>query len=48
LHITTARWLLPSGQSIDKNGVIPDNQIADDPTTEEDEQLQEAIKLLAN
>lgn len=48
LHITTARWLLPSGESIDNNGVIPDNQVADDPTTEEDEQLQEAIKILAD
>jgi len=48
LHITTARWLLPSGKSIDKDGIVPDNQITDDPTTEEDEQLQEAIKLLAD
>ena len=48
LHITTARWLLPSGKSIDKDGIIPDNQITNDPTTEEDEQLQEAIKILAD
>ncbi len=48
LHITTARWLLPSGKSIDKNGVIPDNQIVDDLETEKDEQLQEAIKTLTN
>jgi len=48
LHITTARWLLPSGKSIDKDGIIPDNQITNDQTTEEDEQLQEAIKLLAD
>jgi carboxyl-terminal processing protease len=48
LHVTTARWLLPSGESIDKNGIIPDNQIADDLETEEDEQLSEAIKILSN
>lgn len=48
LHITTARWLLPSGKSIDDNGIVPDNQIKDDPTTEEDEQLREAIKILAD
>lgn len=48
LHITTARWLLPSGKSIDNNGITPDNQLADDLTTEEDEQLQEAIKVLTS
>lgn len=48
LHITTARWLLPSGKTIDKDGINPDNQIIDDPKTEEDEQLQEAIKILAD
>lgn len=48
LHITTARWLLPSGKSIDNDGITPDNQLADDPTTEEDEQLQKAIELLAD
>ncbi len=48
LHITTARWLLPSGKSIDNEGIIPDNQIEDDPTTEEDEQLREAVKTLAD
>ena len=46
LHVTTARWLLPSGESIDKNGITPDNQIEDDLETEEDEQLSEAIKIL--
>jgi carboxyl-terminal processing protease len=45
LHVTTARWLLPSGKSIDKIGIVPDNQIKDELTTEEDEQLQEAIKI---
>jgi len=48
LHITSARWLLPSGKSVDKTGVIPDNQIKDDPNTEEDEQLSQAIKILTD
>lgn len=47
LHITTARWLLPQGGSIDKKGIIPDNEIKDDPQTLEiDEQLQKAIEIL--
>ena len=48
LHITTARWLLPSGKSIDKQGITPNNQIVDDPETETDEQLQKAIELLVD
>ncbi len=47
LHITTARWLLPLGSSINKIGVTPDNEIADNLETEDiDEQLQKAIELL--
>lgn len=48
LHITTARWLLPSGKSIDKTGTIPNNQITDDPDTEKDEQLEQAIEILTS
>lgn len=47
LHITTARWLLPSGESIDKEGITPDHELEDDPETEEvDEQLEKAIEVL--
>jgi len=46
LHITTARWLLPKGRSIAEEGIIPDIEIKDDPKTEVDEQLEEAIKLI--
>jgi len=46
LHVTTARWLLPSGKTIDKEGINPDNQITDDPTTEEDEQLEGALEVI--
>jgi carboxyl-terminal processing protease len=48
LHVTTARWLLPSGKSLDKEGLMPDNQVIDDPDTEVDEPLQEAIKILTD
>lgn len=46
LHITTARWLLPSGESIDEIGLKPDVEIKDDPETEADEQLAKAIEAL--
>lgn len=47
LHITDGRWLLPSGKSIDKNGIKPDNEFQDNPATKDkDEQLEKAIELL--
>ncbi len=47
LHITTARWLLPNGESIDKKGITPDFEVKDDPKTlEKDEQLEKAIEIL--
>jgi carboxyl-terminal processing protease len=46
LHITTARWLTPSGFWVNEGGLEPDIIIADDIETSEDEQLQEAIRLL--
>jgi carboxyl-terminal processing protease len=45
LHITTARWLTPSGFWVNDGGLIPDIEIEDNPETEEDEQLLEAVKL---
>ncbi len=47
LHITVARWLLPSGQEIHEAGIEPDISVEDDPATEDsDEQLQQAIEQL--
>jgi len=46
LHVTTARWLLPNGRSIDKEGIRPDIEIKDNPETEEDEQLEKAKQIL--
>ena len=48
LHITTGKWLLPNGDSINKVGVTPDIEIKlDDPTNATaDAQLAKAIELL--
>lgn len=47
LHITSARWLLPNDQSIDKVGVRPDIEVTDDlKTVGVDEQLQVAVKAV--
>lgn len=46
LHVTTARWLLPDGSTIDEQGVRPDVEIADDPDTQADEQLLQAIEVV--
>lgn len=46
LHVTTARWLLPKGDSIDQQGIDPDVKIKDDLTTESDEQLEKAREYL--
>jgi carboxyl-terminal processing protease len=46
IHVTTARWLLPSGESVDKKGLEPDHLVADDPETEMDEPLEKAKQLL--
>lgn len=47
LHVTTARWLLPSEDSINKEGITPNVEVKDDLETEEvDEQLEKAIELL--
>ncbi|MBI4032983.1 MAG: S41 family peptidase [Candidatus Blackburnbacteria bacterium] len=46
LHITTAKWLTPSGTWVNGVGLKPDVEVADDLETEADEQLQAAVKLL--
>jgi carboxyl-terminal processing protease len=46
LHITTARWLLPKGRSIDKSGITPDMEVVDDLGTEADEQLEKGLQVL--
>lgn len=46
LHITTARWLTPNGTWVNGEGLAPNVEIADDPKTDKDEQLEKAVELL--
>jgi len=46
LHITIARWLLPGGSWIHETGLEVDVPVQDNPETERDEVLWEAIKVL--
>ncbi len=49
LHVTVAKWILPSGRWIGKEGITPDVKVEDDPKTEDvDEQLEKAIDSLLN
>ncbi|MBM3209272.1 S41 family peptidase, partial [Candidatus Shapirobacteria bacterium] len=59
LHLTVARWLLPSGKSIDKEGLKPDFEVKPDEKDlpaeasakagqTKDLQLEKAIEVLAN
>ncbi len=47
LHITTARWLLPSGEWIGEEGIEPDFVVELDQEREGDEQLERAIEVLS-
>ena len=45
LHVTVARWLLPSGAWIHEKGLVPDVQILDDEATQDkDEALDKAVE----
>ncbi|OGM25731.1 hypothetical protein A3D00_03310 [Candidatus Woesebacteria bacterium RIFCSPHIGHO2_02_FULL_38_9] len=46
LHITTSKWLTPSGFWVNDKGLTPDVKILDDEKTDKDEQLEKAIELL--
>lgn len=47
LHITIARWLLPSGSWIHEKGLAPDIQVVDNLDTKDiDEALQKAVEVL--
>ena len=45
--ITTQKWLTPEGNWIHKKGITPDIELEDNLETEEDEQLDEAIRILS-
>jgi len=44
MKLTTALYFTPNGHSVE-GGIAPDLEISDDPETDEDEQLQRALKL---
>ena len=46
LKLTTIKYYLPDGESINKVGIIPDYKIADNKKTAKDEQLELAIKKI--
>lgn len=47
LHVTVAKWILPSGRWIGKEGITPDIKVEDNLETEDvDEQLEKAIEAL--
>ncbi len=47
LHVTVAKWILPSGRWIGKEGITPDVKVEDDLETKDvDEQLESAIETL--
>ncbi len=46
MHITVARWVLPSGDWINEKGIPVDVQVKDDPKTELDEVLVAGVKQL--
>lgn len=49
LHVTTAKWLLPGGESISKNGIEPDFVVENDlKDATSDAQLAKAVELLLN
>jgi carboxyl-terminal processing protease len=51
LKVTIAKWLTPSGKSIDENGIKPDVEVKmteDDVKAEKDPQLDKALELIKN
>lgn len=49
LHVTVSRWLLPSGKTIDKDGVKPDIEVKpDEKDLANDLQLKKALEVLTN
>lgn len=46
LHITIARWLTPNEVWVNETGLTPDVEVSNNPETEQDEQLDAAVKLL--
>ncbi len=49
LHVTVAKWVLPSGRWIGKEGITPDEKVEDNlETVDIDEQLDKAVETVLN
>ena len=48
LKVSIAEWLTPNGHSIEKTGLNPDVEVAQDHETEEDEQLIKAVEIITS
>ncbi|MDD4135521.1 MAG: S41 family peptidase [Candidatus Shapirobacteria bacterium] len=46
LHVTIAKWLLPSGKNIHKEGIAPDVEVKIPDDAETDVQLEKALKVI--
>ncbi len=46
LHVTIAKWLLPSGKNIHKEGIEPDVEVKIPDDAETDVQLEKALKVI--
>jgi carboxyl-terminal processing protease len=46
LHVTIAKWLLPSGKNIHKEGISPDVEVKEPSDSKEDVQLNKAMEVL--
>ena len=47
LHVTTAKWLLPSGEWVNEKGLVPDFEVENNPEkAEEDLQWAKAVEVL--
>lgn len=47
LKLTTQKYFTPQGIDIDKIGIVPDFKVANDPNSEQDKQMEQAISILA-
>lgn len=48
VKITIAKWLTPNGSQINKTGIQPDIEVADDPNSDSDPVLNKAFETLNN
>jgi len=46
LHVTIAKWLLPSGKNIHKEGIMPDVEVKTSETDKTDVQLDKALQVV--